>query len=202
MWGQSKNREESEKLKLFEEQIHPLYNRLYRTIFAIVRNHASAEDVLQNTLEKAYVSLPDLRDKTKLNAWISTIAKNEAISYLRKYRKETLADSMETMTAFFPVNSIYMLPDELLIRNEVYDKVVSIINNLSPKYRDVVILRYYADLTLEEIAASLNISVNTVKTRHRRLKGKIYKELLQSGLIDDSGCREGGGVVCEQGQSG
>lgn len=183
MWKQKETGKVSKDMKLFEDQIHPIYKDLYRFIYSIVRSQALAEDALQNTLEKAYKSLQQLKDQGKFKTWIYTIARNETFTLLRKYKRENLAeaDNVEINWLF---DKEQMLPEEYVSNIEMREYLIEIVNQLKPEFRDIIILRYYADLSLEEISTALNVKINTVKTRHMRAKEKIAKELKKTYLFE------------------
>lgn len=176
------DKKKKDNMKLFEEKIYPIYKELYRFISCITRNETLAEDALQNTMEKAYGSIASLREPDKFKAWIFTIAKNETITLLRKYRRDTVmvCDNIDA-----EVEDTKLLPDELMINNEVRDYIIELINQLKPEYRDIILLRYYTDLSLQEIADVLNTNLNTVKTRHKRAKTKIAMKLKENIFMKD-----------------
>lgn len=165
-----------EKAMLFEKCIEPIYGELYRFIYSIVRNKELAEDAMQNTFLNAYIYIFDVRDDNKFKSWIFTIAKRESIKVLRLYNRELPTDS-EDFIVYMNENTDFNIPHDVVIRKELNDKLIEIINNMDAKYRDVAILKYGNGLTLAEISEILNTNINTVKTWHRRLKNIIYKEL-------------------------
>lgn len=169
-------------MKLFEEQLHPIYKGLYSYIYSIVRNPVLAEDILQNTLEKAYKSISTLQQQKKFKSWIFTIAKNEAMTLVQKYRREFLVDAPQQDIL---MNEEQLLPEQLVLNKEIRSVIIEIINSLKPEFRDILILRYYAELSLDEISKVLNIKINTVKTRHMRAKQKIINELKNKELFKD-----------------
>lgn len=188
-------------LKLFEEQIHLIYKSLYRYIYSIIRNPALAEDALQNTLEKAYKSFAALKDKNKFKTWMYSIARNETITLLRKYARESLTEEVE-INKFFSEKQL--LPEDYVINGEIRSHIVEMINQLKPEFRDLILLRYYAEMSLEEISAILNVKINTVKTRHMRAKEKMAEKLRESDILNDERRVNfiRGGEMDAQGQDG
>jgi len=159
----------------FEEQIAIVYKELYKFIYSIIKNQNLAEDVLQQTLMKAYEKFDTIQDIKKFKSWIFTIAKNESLSCIRKYNRE------------IPSEDIYLellggssedIPEELLIKSEIKEQVKASIKMLNPVDQEIIYLRYYYDLNFNEIALILNLNENTVKTKHKRAKTKIYTHLI------------------------
>lgn len=182
VWRPGWLKNEPVDMKLFEEQVHPIYKDLFRYIYSIVRNSALAEDTLQNTLEKAYKSMASFEGRSKFKTWIYTIARNESITLLRKYRRENLTGGLQLDML---CSGEQLLPEEHIINAELRDQVVETINRLRPEYRDLIILRYYGGLSIEEISIALNVKINTVKTWHMRAKEKIAQELKEHYFFKD-----------------
>jgi RNA polymerase sigma factor, sigma-70 family len=168
-------------MKHFEELIKPIYNRLYRYIYCIVRNKAMADDAMQNALVNAYTHFKELKDKDKFENWAFTIGKRESINIIRSYQRETSVDLIEHDDEFEDDQQYFI--DDIILNNEVKEVLIKQINSLSPEDRDIVILRYYSGLKLLEIAEVLNTNYNTIRTRHKAIKKKIYNNLKKSGFI-------------------
>lgn len=175
-----RNKEQKKEVKCFEEQIVSIYGDLSRYIYCIVGNRILAEDAIQNTLLNAYMHISDLNDKDKFRNWIYTIGKRESINILRKYKRELSLDSEDFVEV---EDEQSMLPDNYVLSNELKEAVVEGINSLNSRDREIVILYYYADLNLQEVAEILNINSNTIRTRHRSIKKSISRFLIDKGLF-------------------
>ena len=167
----------NKRKKHFEEQISKIYKELYKFIYSIIKNQNLAEDILQQTLMKAYEKFDKIQDIKKFKPWIFTIAKNESISWIRKYNREIPSEDnyLELL-----VGSSEDIPEELLIKRETKEQIMESIKMLNPVDQDIIYLRYYHDLSLNEIALILNLNENTVKTKHKRAKEKIYTNLINT----------------------
>jgi len=161
--------------KHFEEQMSIVYKELYKFIYSIIKNQNLTEDILQQTLMKAYEKFDAIQDIKKFKPWIFTIAKNESLSWIRKYSREI--PSEDTYLGVLGGSS-EDIPEELLIKNETKKQVIEAIKTLNSVDQEIIHLRYYWDLTLNEIALILNLNENTVKTKHKRAKQKIYTYLI------------------------
>jgi RNA polymerase sigma-70 factor (ECF subfamily) len=165
----------NKRKKAFEEQMSMVYKELYKFIYSIIKNQNLAEDILQQTLMKAYEKFDTIKDVTKFKSWIFTIAKNESLSWIRKYNREIPSED-----AYLELLGGYSedTPEELLIKHEIKEQVKESIKMLNPVDQEIIYLRYYYDLNFSEIALILNLNENTVKTKHKRAKKKIYTNLI------------------------
>lgn len=165
----------NKRKKQFEEQISIVYKELYKFIYSIIKNQNLAEDVLQQTLMKAYEKFHTIQDIKKFKSWIFTIAKNECLSWIRKYSREIPSEDTHLELL---VGSSEDIPEELLIKREIKEQVKESIKMLNPVEQEIVYLRYYYDLSFSEISLVLNLNENTVKTKHKRAKARIYTHLM------------------------
>lgn len=161
--------------RYFEEKITLIYKDLYKFIYYIIKNQNLTEDILQETLMKAYEKFDTIKDIQKFKPWIFSIAKNESLSWIKKYNREIPSENiyLEMLS-----DSLGDIPEELLIKNETREQVRESIKVLKPIDQEIMYLRYYYDLTLNEIALILNMNENTVRTHHMRSKEKIYKHIV------------------------
>ncbi|KOA75906.1 hypothetical protein ADU80_09580 [Clostridium botulinum] len=161
--------------KHFEKHLFPIYKDLYKFIYSIMNNHYLTEDVFQETLVKAYEKINTIRDIRKFKTWIFSIAKNESLCWIKKYNIEILSEDsyLELLTCFSK-----NVPEELLLKSEMKVQIKKIIKVLKPVDQKIMYLKYYRDLTLNEISLMLDMNKNTVKTRHMRAKKKIYNHIV------------------------
>jgi RNA polymerase sigma-70 factor (ECF subfamily) len=156
-----------------------------KKIFRIVRNHADAEDVLQDTLLRAYTHLPFFRRSCKFSSWLTTIAVNSALMILRKrrVRRETYASGLDTeiMELREPVDpspgpeGIYLKQQAiLLVRREV--------EKLQPSLRSAVNHYYRSECSLQEAAKAHEISLGAAKSRLLRGRAKLRSSLASYGI--------------------
>lgn len=157
----------------FESLLEPIYTNLYKYIYCIVRNNQITEDVVQETIYIALKSFENLRDKTKFKSWIFTIGKNEALKILKRYQREVYPS--ENIIELIAVTKDE--PSKVILNKEEKKEIAFAINRLKEKYKDVIILRYYAELSLEEIAVILNKNYNTVRSLHKRARQILLQEL-------------------------
>jgi len=127
---------------------------LYRTAIAYAKNEQDALDILQETAYKAYISIDKLKKPEYFKTWLTKILINNAINFTNKKKKIVYIENHnEKGTASYEEKSI----DEKLDILESIDK-------LEEKYKKVIVLKYFQDLTITEIAEVLNCPTGTIKT--------------------------------------
>lgn len=146
---------------------------VYRLALSIVRDPSLAEDVAQDSLVKAWLALPTLRDDTSLRSWLLRITHNTAISTLRR-RRAIVVDPLE-----MPERPT--APDRS-VENRVQSSVVIgdfmvALDTLDELSRSIVVLREIEGLSYDEIAALLDVPLPTVKTRLLRSRRKLGSAL-------------------------
>lgn len=134
-----------------------------------------AEDICQEAFYKAYRSLHTFRDEeATFSTWLYTIARNTALSELRKV--QAVEVSLDDMLPSAQVSNL-LLPEQELLRNERINKVRGAINELPEKQRTVIILREYEQMEYKEIAHVLGASVSAVKSLLYRARSGIKHQL-------------------------
>ena len=165
----------SNAVEAFDRLIEQYGDRLYWHIRRVVVSHEDAEDVLQETFAKAYTSIADFRGDTEssLTAWLYRIATNIAIGALRK-RKRWAFSSLDSLRgdllATFE-HEVEPSSDEILVRLQ------KAILALPTKQRLVFNMRYYDELSFEQISQATGQSVSTLKTNYHYAVQKIKEQV-------------------------
>lgn len=120
---------------------------------------ARTKDAAQDMFVTAYEGISYLRRDSALRRWLYRICRNHCLNVIRRRKLER---------RFCPE-----APDEMKPDVAIRVTLKELISDLSDRYREVIILRYYNDLTYEQIAKALNISVSTVKVRLFRAKNTL-----------------------------
>ncbi|KPU44293.1 RNA polymerase sigma factor SigV [Oxobacter pfennigii] len=144
--------------QLFEKFINQNIDNAYRFAYSYVKNQQYAEDVVSQSVIKALSALDKLKEPEFMKSWFYRIIINTSITYLNKNKK-----------------SIYIGLDDVEDIDNAVDTYENIdlkeaIEKLPEKYRSIIILRYFEDFSLNEIADITGENLNTVKTR-------LYKAL-------------------------
>lgn len=172
----------SNAVEAFDRLIEQYGERLYWHIRRVVVNHEDAEDVLQETFAKAYTSIADFRgdSESSLTAWLYRIATNVAINVLRRRKKWALSslDSVRgDLLATFE-HEIDPSADEIVVRLQ------KAILALPTKQRLVFNMRYYDELSFEQISQATGDSVSTLKTNYHYAVKKVKEQVRVIELED------------------
>ena len=155
--------DQAEKILLqTEKMLIDQYERFYRLAYSYVHNEADALDVVQESACKAIIQCKKLKDTTKLLPWLCRIVVNTSLDLLRNQIKEQPAEELPEAAA----EDKY---EELDLKKAL--------NRLEPENRTVIILRYFEDMKIEDIALVVDENVNTVKTRLYRSLKKLRIQL-------------------------
>ncbi len=150
-----KDRAFSELLDLYQE-------RIYWHVRKIVLTHENANDVLQNTFIRVYKSINRFEGKSSLHTWMFRIAYNESIRFLEKEkRKQWLAVDEISMGQYEKLKE-----SEYFDGEELHEKLLMIIEELSEKQRRVFQMKYFDDMSFREISGILEISESTLKSSY------------------------------------
>jgi len=144
---------------------------VYSFIFRFVGNGQGTEDITQEVFIKAWRNLKKFKYEYKFKTWIFTIAKNTCLNWQKKKRTipfSILDNEDEGFSFAETIKDPVLLPNELLERQDITAALDKTLENLLPKYRMVLFLRYNDHFTFREIAEILEESIDTIKTRHRR----------------------------------
>jgi RNA polymerase sigma-70 factor (ECF subfamily) len=151
-------------------------NYVFRLCFLVMRSEQDAEDMTQETFIRAFRALPrfEVREGASFEAWLYRIAVNACRSRMRRKWYQVLPWPSPAPDV---VAEPEAQPDRLVIKDERRGEILEAIDSLGEKHRLVVILRYYAGLSNEEIAKTLSIPSGTVRSRlhtaRQRLKAVL-----------------------------
>ncbi len=153
----------------------PLMNFIYR----FVGDRTDAEDIVQETFLRLYKNKHYYREIAKFSTWIYTIAGNLAKTELRKRRRRNFL----SIHNFMSTEKDYELPDKGITPDRHTNTVITdkeiqkAIDKLSPKFRQVILLRDIQVFSYEEISQIVKIPLGTVKSRVNRARLKLQKDL-------------------------
>jgi RNA polymerase sigma-70 factor (ECF subfamily) len=168
----------------FEEMVTRHWDRIYGMVHQLLRNPQDAEEVTQDAFIRAHRGLANFRGDSAFSTWLYQIATNLARNrywyWWRRKRDQTvsfdqpLGDDNDT-----PLADVFAgdaeTPDDLTSTQELIDRIAVGMEKLSARHREVLILRNVKNLSYEEIAVILGISVGTVKSRIARARDSLRK---------------------------
>ena len=177
------------EFSLFATLVKPYERRVYVTALALLRNDADAQDVAQEAILKAFANLRQFRGESKFSTWLIQITVNEARMRQRKQHAqlfEPLVESNDEEEGTYTPRDFAdwrEIPSEALERSEIRTLLAKALASLAQKYREVFILRDVEQMSIEEAAEVLNISIASVKTRLLRAR-LMLRDILAPDLAN------------------
>jgi RNA polymerase sigma-70 factor, ECF subfamily len=160
----------------FEQLISSVRHKLYRTAFSYVRNEQDALDMYQETIYKAYTSLKTVKKPESFQSWIIKILVFNCIDFIRKESRHFTTDNEDIFAVLTSEDSVDSIAKSMDL-SEAF-------KFLDPKYKTVILLRYYHDLSIREIATLMNTPEGTVKSHLNRAR-KELRPILKEGYIHE-----------------
>jgi len=154
----------------FDTLLRRHQSKVFAYIYSIVKNRDVANDLFQETFVKAITTLRQGRyaETGKFSAWITRIAHNLIIDYYRQEKAENLVSSdREEIDIFNRKHLSERNIEDILVRDQIHDDVRRIIEALPENQREVLVMRYYRDMSFKEIAEATKVSINTALGRMR-----------------------------------
>jgi RNA polymerase sigma-70 factor, ECF subfamily len=168
--------------ELFHELIRPYERRVYAMALSFLRNEADAEDATQEAFLKAFRNLASFRGDAKFGTWLVSIALNEARSRIRRrdaIKMESLdgPEDEEGHVSPAQLTDWKEIPSEALERKEVRHLLHKAVTSLPSIYREVFQMRDIEQMSVNEAAAALGITISSVKVRLHRARMMLQKHL-------------------------
>jgi len=151
------------------ELIEQYGDDVYRVAFAILKSKELAEDIFQETFLRVCRSYSSYRGESSEKTWIISIAVNLCRDYMRSAWKKRVV-----VTDEFAAYSSESHTENLIEKRSEREELMKAIMNLPDKFREVVILYYYQELSIEDIARALRIPQGTVKSRLFKARNLLY----------------------------
>ena len=160
-------------------------SRLLGFIISKVRDKALAEDIVQETFLKVIKTLKKGRynEQGKFLPWVMRIAYNLSIDHFRKISKTRFVRSKDDFNVFDIVKDSSDSVEQEMIKEKILSDVKKIIYKLPPLQREVLKMRYYSNMSFNEIAETCNISINTALGRMRYALINLRKIISKEGVV-------------------
>lgn len=163
----------------FAELMKRYKKPVYHMILKMVRNVDDAEDLTMEAFAKAFRNLRKFKKDYTFSTWLFRIATNNAIDFIRKKKLETMSldtsfkdDSGESVKIDVEDNELN--PMEETIKSQKIELIRIFVDKLPPKYQRLVKLRYFDELSYDEIARELEVPLGTVKAQLHRARELMY----------------------------
>lgn len=170
----------------FDEMVARYWDRIYAMVHQLLHNQQDAEEVTQDAFIRAHRGLANFRGESAFSTWLYQIATNLARNrywyWWRRKRDKTVSfDQPVGEDGGTPLSEVFAAeletPEDATVTQELVDRIAVGMEKLSVKHREILILRNVKNLSYEEIAVILNISVGTVKSRIARARESLRETL-------------------------
>ncbi|MEM6395462.1 MAG: sigma-70 family RNA polymerase sigma factor [Bacteroidota bacterium] len=174
--------ERNERNRLFELEMIDHYKAVYNFLLRLSGNETDAVDLTQDTFARAFTKLHLYQAGTNARAWLFRIAHNLFINKVRKDGRQP-TDELDEITAYQRQDTSHSLSGFLDLRQagaldrDFSDEVNSALNRLSEEHRVVLLMADLYDFSEKEIAETLDLKLNTVKSRTHRARKKLIDML-------------------------
>jgi RNA polymerase sigma factor (sigma-70 family) len=170
--------------KAFAKLMNRYRDSIYFTLLKMVNNPSDAEDLTIEAFGKAFSNLDLYTPKFAFSTWLFRIATNNCVDFIRKKQVsptplDHLQDSMENITML--IQSDFPDPEESMINHQKIAALNDIVNQLKPRYKSLIELRYFKEYSYEEISSELKLPIGTVKAQLFRAKTLLYNILIKTG---------------------
>lgn len=152
---------------------------VYFLLLKIVRNPDDSEDLTIESFDKAFRNLENYVPTHAFSTWLFRIATNNGIDFIRKKRISTFSLDQEIYNEkgdHFSMNFKSDIPDpeKEIINEQAKQQIREIVSKLHPRYRQLIELRYFEELSYEEIAEKLQLPEGTIKSQLFRARNLLY----------------------------
>lgn len=157
------------QVQAIEELIYRYKDRIYSSIFFLVKDKYLAEDIFQDVFYKIIDTINGNRynEEGKFLSWAMRIAHNLCVDHFRRVKRTPAIRTTEGQDVFEWVGFSEDGPDKILMKNQSYDRVRRMLDLLPEEQKEVIVLRHYGDLSFKEIADITKCSINTALGRMR-----------------------------------
>ena len=168
--------------RAYETLLKKYRKSVYYMLLKMVNNADDAEDLTQEAFAKAFNSLHKFDSKYAFSTWLFRIATNNCIDFIRKKRIQTVSidtsyenDEGDNMT--FDIKDPALSPDDLMLKKQRKEYLKKAVDRLPAKYKKLVELRYFQELSYDEVATELELPLGTVKAQLFRARELLSQEL-------------------------
>ena len=195
----SRVRKETDKKEFFESAVARMMDRLYGAAMRFTRNPALAEDLLGDTLVKAWDRFDTLSDRNSFDGWIMRVLSNTFISGWRRQKThdaifddDVCADDLDDKDSLYArLHQPFLLwwgtPEQTFVNNLLNEDIESALDRLPDGYRIVIVMVEVLGFTYEETAESLEVPVGTVRSRlnrgRRQLQNALWQNARDAGIV-------------------
>lgn len=164
------------KEALFDELIRHYLKKVLRLVYLMVKDRSLAEDITQEVFLLAYKNLGKFRQESSMQTWVYRIAVNEAKKHLRSWSFRHLFFKSEVDI------EVVEGAESAVLQNDLRARFAHLVMKLPHSYRQLIVLHYYEELSIEEIAVILDTSAGAIYTKMHRARQKLKALLEKEGI--------------------
>jgi len=169
--------------KAYAELLNRYRDGIFFTMLKMCNNKDDADDLTIEAFGRAFKKLEQYSPDFAFSTWLFKIATNNAIDFIRK-KKHSYAISLDqkTESSDYPDHSVNVKantpdPEEMYIKKQKTEEIRLLVDNLKPRYKSMVEMFYFQELTHEEISVQLNMPLGTIKAQLFRARDLLYGAL-------------------------
>lgn len=171
--------------KAYAELMSRYKDSIYFMLLKMVNNRDDADDLTIEAFGKAFKNIKQYTPDYAFSTWLFKIATNNCIDFIRKKKKQTLSidKGIETDDGgelLIDIKSDRLDPEENMMKKQKVMMMRDVVEKLKPRYKNLVELRYFQELSYEEIAEQLNLPLGTVKAQLFRAREFLYQIMKNS----------------------
>lgn len=173
----------------FEKLVYLYQDKVYSLCYRYSGNEEDAFDLAQEAFIKAYRSLSTFKGKSRFSTWLYRVTTNVCLDELRRRRRDIQSQSLDQPVTGSDGEMSRIILDESQSIDTWYETkeqaeyIQSLLNELKPDHRMVLLLKDIMELSYEEISQVLNISTGTIKSRLSRARDLLRRKLLERELL-------------------
>ena len=172
----------------FEELLLANQKNVYNLALKMTGNEEDALDISQEAFLKAYRQLDGFRGESRFSVWLYRLTYNLCIDFIRKKPRESaLSLSLQNDSDDYQLEipDLRNLPEDTVMRQELRNSITDSMNELSPRYRDIIVMREVTGMSYGDIAEVLKLNEGTVKSRLARARLSLANILANKGTFPD-----------------
>lgn len=171
---------ESDDQKAYAELLHRYKESVFFMMMKMCNNKDDAEDLTIEAFGRAFKKLDQYSPDFAFSTWLFKIASNNAIDFLRRKKQkfsvslDNRSESSEGADYSSNIKSATLDPEESFIKKQKIENIRVLVDNLKPKYKEMIELFYFQELSHEEISQRLNLPIGTIKAQLFRARDLLY----------------------------
>ncbi|QQR95106.1 MAG: sigma-70 family RNA polymerase sigma factor [Bacteroidota bacterium] len=171
--------------KAYAELMSRYKDSIYFMLLKMVNNRDDADDLTIEAFGKAFKNIHQYTPDYAFSTWLFKIATNNCIDYIRKKRKLMLSidkgyENENGEEVALEIKSDTIGPEEKLMKKQKMETMREVVDKLKPRYRTLIELRYFQELSYEEIATNMDLPLGTVKAQLFRAREFLYQIMKNS----------------------